>query len=286
MSEATDLQELLNYEPRATGPKIWFKPRPGQGGMEEVYKIRLMPSYTNDTVVPFHSEVMHYLGAYGDRKALKGVCPGEGCPACARFWDLREFVKDREELSKALRVLGPNRRLYCNVLYDDEVLVWSLPHGGQNSGGVKFLGMWQQYLKEGLSLHDSQRGHTINVPVADAGSGMRYGNFTIAAKPSVVEFDPDDLHDLAAAGNNKILSIQQIDEYLPKALGEFYARLEDAYQAALKSGTPSKGTESRTPDLKSLTVPELHEMALEMGIHVPKKITKAKLVVEIKRSMG
>jgi hypothetical protein len=288
VSRRTDLKELLDFNPKRQGPDIWFKPRPGPGGKEEVYKARLMPPWSDDVGVPFHSEVMHYLGSFGDRNALSGNCPGDNCPACERFWKLRDVHKGDKEIIKTLRPLGPSRRLYCNVLdrRDEAIKVWSLPHGGDQSGGVRLLGLVQQYIGEELDLSDPVKGRDIMIPVADSGNGMRYGNFSIGARATKAVFNDEDLHDLRAISTSKVLSAEEIINYLPTSLGEHYEQLESDYQAALK-GAPtssSKGSNDPSTKLAGMTIKGLKELALEMDVSGTGN--KAALIKRIKRAMG
>lgn len=266
----TDLDKLKNYSPGGGGRNIWFRPRPGPGGKTINYKVRILPP-NEGMDLPFYDEQVHYLGDFGDREAPRGVCPDSNqdtstCPACDYYWTLREVLDD-EDLKKALQVVGPNTRTYVNLIdrQDEEAgpKAWSMPYGVASDVTAQF----NTYAEEELDLSDPKEGRDIVIPCKKQGKSFGFGApaVTPRSRPIGVEGWESGMHDLVALAHQRVLTVEQIRDYLPKAFGEFWETINSIYLAT-KAEAGSKPSAAAMPDLEEMSYKQLQAMAKRLEL--------------------
>jgi hypothetical protein len=286
----TDHRALLDLKlGKGRGESNFFKPRPNQDGTDGRYRVRICPPYTDEMSVPFLTANIHYLAAFGGPKdAPRGVCPGEGCPACEIFWAARGAAKDDTELSKIIRLVQPNTRTFANLVLRDEdnaIRIWSMPYGVTND----LLGMLRTYFEEGIDLTDPEEGRDIIITAIRRGKSHVYGSPTVTPRKTKIGVPgwEDQLHDLHAAAHQTELSIQQIEDYLPTALGEFYDHLKAMTKNAdgNAGNAGNNGNGGGAVDYKKLSIADLRVVALDLGIEV-KGLRKPALVKAVGEALG
>lgn len=264
----TDLDKLNKYNPGGRQKNPWFKPRP-DGNNERKYPIRLLPP-AEGRDLPFHDEDLHYLGDFKDRDAPKGVCPDSGqdkddCPSCDYFWTLRDVVDD-DDLKEALSVLRPNTRTYVNLIErGNEVLgpqVWSMPYGVAS----EIIAMARSHAEDGVDIFDPRAGRDIVVRCVPQGTAFRY-KAMVKPKSSAVDVEgwESDLPDLRGIARSRVLSVEEIQDYLPTALGEFWDVLNGIY-LRVKEDKGESVSPAAMPDLGELSYRQLQKKAKGLGL--------------------
>ena len=137
--------------------------------------------------------------------------------------------------------------------------------------------MLRTYFEEGIDLTDPEEGRDIIITAIRRGKSHVYGSPTVTPRKTKIGVPgwEDQLHDLHAAAHQTELSIQQIADYLPTALGEFYDHLmgmvkNDSVVAANNNGAGGV-------DYKKLSIADLRVVAEDLGIEV-KGLRKPALV--------
>lgn len=285
MIAKTDLQDLINFRVGGSGKQDWFRPNLEKGHDSTKYRIRVCPPGEGETV-PFYSTKIHYFRYEegGERRFLSGVCPtvaDEPCPACARFWGVRDSVED--DVKKALRDLGAQTRIYCNVIdrgeQDPQVKVWGMSF----NVGTDIVDNFQAYAEEGMDLSDPKKGYDFIISLKRRGSSFNYGSVARAPKssPIGVEGWAEQLHSLHGMAHQRELTADDIDAILPDVLGTFYGVIEDTYQKTTKKkDAPAEGG----VDLSAMSVADLRAVLRDAGN--PTSGKKDALIKRIKTAGG
>ena len=152
----------------------FFKPVDGKS------KVRLLPVMYGDN--PGKVYKSHYIGG----KYI--LCPGDGCPVCAKGWELHNEFKDLDPAqAKASRAKWlPQTKVALTVLADGEVKIWNVTQ----SQFKEIAG-----LDEEGDLFNVDKGRDLIISKTGKKLATRY-SFTYAASPSKVD-NYDELADAA-----------------------------------------------------------------------------------------
>jgi hypothetical protein len=221
---------LKEYEPGGgRGVSEWFRPKPGDGGADRSYTVRVL--LQPDADFPFFDSQIHYF-RWKDG-FMSGACPrmsNEFCPACDMFFKLRLHPDYSDGKGKELlRKLSPTTRVYTNIVVRgvDRVQVWSMPFTFSQDLKNQLL----VYLEDGVDLTDEKKGHDLSFTVGKKGAVQQYGSITVRPRASALDVEDwqAQCHDLEAKAHSRMFTKDDVDDLIEKVLGDEAASMIQLY---------------------------------------------------------
>lgn len=243
-----DAKALRDYKPGGSGgANEWFRPKPGPGGAEQRYSVRLLCAPGES--LPFFDTVIHYFRS--KEGFMSGACPravGDFCVACDMFFTLRlEFENDKKN-KELLRKIAPTTRIYANVIDRnvDRVQVWSMPFGV--AGDLK--NALETYLEDGVDLTEDETGHDLTFAVSKNGAVQSYSAITVRPKASPIEVEDWEAgcHDLVAKAHSRMFDDADVREQIEKVLGDDASSMMERYELLAKNRKTDKAKDDADKD--------------------------------------
>lgn len=244
-----DYATLKDYEPGGgKGLSEWFRPKPGDGGDERAYTVRVVLPEGLD--FPFFDSQIHYFRWKDGFQS--GACPrmsDEFCPACDMFFTLRLHANYSDGKGKELlRKLSPTTRVYTNVIVrgTDRVQVWSMPFKFSRDLKNQLI----VYLEDKVDLTDPVKGHDLSFSVSKVGAVQQYGSITVRPRP--VDIGVEDwqaqCHDLEAKAHSRMFTHDDVDDLIEKVLGDEAPNTIALYKEAKEDSAPSDSKKEDSGD--------------------------------------
>jgi hypothetical protein len=164
---------------------------------------------------------------------------------------LPQFVGDDPQAKtnkENLRNLGPQTRVYANVLNRDEgrIQVWSMPFGVYEDLKSNLL----TYLEDGIDLTDPETGRDLVLSVSKKGAVTKYGSISARPKESPLGLDDGweaQLFNLEEKALQRQFSGDEVEDHVEGALGEYYVSYVELFENATKLTEP-KPAEKKADD--------------------------------------
>jgi len=202
-----------------------FRPRLG-GADSKKFTIRLLPPVFGEDL-PLYDTDIHYFE--GNKIKVAGVCPrrlgAESCPACHMFFSLRTHFPEKSTENNVVRSLRPNTRVYANVVERfpetpevEKIQVWSMTF----SSGEKIQDTLGALAEDNVFVDDPEEGRDLVLTFKKQGWGAMLDLITAKPKESSLGIEDPEPINLREFAHQKEFTVEEIEELLPKILGEYY----------------------------------------------------------------